>query len=365
MKNALVTLIIGYCLVFFAACSDKKKSSQEPAPRPVRYGVITLVGGNQLKTFSGTTRSASETNLSFRSSGIVQTLKVKVGESVARGKVLATIDNRDALLNYDKTQATLQSAETQKNTALSSLKRIKKLFKNNNVALADYEKAKSSYASAVSNYETTLKTLRLQERQLNYTKLIAPQAGIITRVTISSGEFVQAGSPAIILNSGKEMEISVGIPERYISLIKENDNVSLNFSAIKEQSFYASVSEVSFSKETQAGVYPVVIKVIEPVSEIRPGMSASVQFNFQDKTNSDMILAPLASIGSDPQGSFTFMLVPSENPEVYSVKKTAVTTGKLSSDGFEILSGVSDGDIVATAGLKSLYDGMNVKLLKK
>ncbi|MGL1901546.1 MAG: efflux RND transporter periplasmic adaptor subunit [Fibrobacterales bacterium] len=357
-----VALVIGSILLFSCSDDDQKKVSQNP--RPVKYDTIKRVGGQQQKTFSGMTHSAEEAKVSFRSSGQLRTLSVKVGQKVRKNAVLATLDNNDATLSYEKAKAALSSAEAQKSTASSSLQRTKKLYRNNNVALSEYERAKNSYANAVAQYESTLKTLRLQERQLNYTRLKAPQAGIITGVAIAEGEFVQAGKPAITLSSGKEMEISAGVSEQFISNITQNDTASISFNAIPDKSFYGVVTEVSFSKEAQKGLYPVIIKVLEPLITIRPGMSASVTFNFSDVTRKEILWAPIAAVGSDPTGMFIFTLQATGTKGVYAVKRQPIKTGTLSTTGYEILSGGDEGDLIATAGLKTLYDGMTVTLLE-
>ena len=73
-------------------------------------------------------------------------------------------------------------------------------------------------------------------------------------------------------------------------------------------------------------------------------------------------MIPAKSVGEDAQGNFVFLI--EESSTQTTVKKQAITVGKLTSNGFEILSGLSSGQKIATAGLQTLLNGQQVKLQK-
>ena len=156
-------------------------------------------------------------------------------------------------------------------------------------------------------------------------------------------------------------EISVGIPEIFISKVKKNQRVDIVFSSIPNQTFLGKVYEVAFSS-LGGSTYPVTVRIDKPTQEIRPGMVANVHFNFGNKESMiEKMVAPTASIGEDNNGHFVFGLT--KEGENYLVKKKKIQIGKLTSHGFEIKSGLTSGELVATAGLNTLLDGMKVKLL--
>lgn len=358
-----VILISIFALLVFSACGGDDNKPAGDIVKPVRFAEALLTGGEQIRTFNGTSQSGSEANLSFRRSGQIVRMNVKVGDRVNKGQTLAQLDQKDISLSYEKAKASLQSSEIQLQTARSGLDRIKRLYQANNASLSDYEAAKNNYAASSANYESAKKNLDLEASNFQYSKIVAPSAGVITAVNAKINEFAQAGSPIINLNSGtNDIEVSVGMPERYITQIKQNDAVQISFPSANNSSFTGTVSEVGFSSVNSA-TYPVIITVQNPTEAIRPGMPGKVAFTFGEKSDTQRLLVPFQSVGEDTQGNFVFRLNPDEEG-VYSSEKVYVKVGSLFPGGFEILDGLEDGTLVATAGLGSLYNGRKVKLLE-
>jgi hypothetical protein len=74
------------------------------------------------------------------------------------------------------------------------------------------------------------------------------------------------------------------------------------------------------------------------------------------------LIVPVKAVGEDESGQFVYILSPI-NDAVHEAKKTTVEIGSLTSGGFIVRSGLSQDQIVAVAGLRTLYDGMKVALL--
>ena len=140
--------------------------------------------------------------------------------------------------------------------------------------------------------------------------------------------------------------------------------MNVAFSVMGEKVYKGHVSEISYA--TQGGTtYPTTVKLDEENPAIRPGMAATVSFNFghdHDEAEHEKVVAPMNAVGEDQNGNFVFILQ-KEGEGSYKVVKTAVKVGDMDEDGFEIMDGLKEGDYIATAGLSSLLDGMTVKLL--
>ncbi|MGI9549798.1 MAG: efflux RND transporter periplasmic adaptor subunit, partial [Aurantibacter sp.] len=99
--------------------------------------------------------------------------------------------------------------------------------------------------------------------------------------------------------------------------------------------------------------------------EIKSGMAANVTFDFGNhETGVKELVVPAHAVGEDSEGRFVF-LVENDNGDGAGngvVKKQRITIGSLTSEGFEITSGLSAGQKIATAGLQTLLDGQEVRL---
>ncbi len=93
---------------------------------------------------------------------------------------------------------------------------------------------------------------------------------------------------------------------------------------------------------------------------IRAGMAAEVGFSFE-ATNGDRVLVPPFAVGEDREGRFVFVAEPLE-PGIAVVRRKAVKVGELTTDGLEVFEGLDDGDLLITAGVSRIKDGLKVRL---
>ena len=260
-------------------------------------------------------------------------------------------------------------------TTLATYNRIEKLYENNSVPLSEYEQARANYQTAKSQHEAALasydaaktqvtstqKQTQSARNQVNYTRLTAPFSGVITAVQVEANELVGSGTPIAILSSENKPEVNVGIPENFISKIKKGQKASISFSVLPEQVFEGIVEEVSYAAGSSP-TYPAILEIKKPSKEIRPGMAATVNFDFSKGDEKNYLVCPVKAVGEDEKGNFAFVLT--KGGEHYTVQRRSVIVGALLPGGFEIKEGLKDGELVATAGLRSLLDGMGVKLME-
>ncbi len=364
-------------LIFIlVACAEDKKPEIVEFVRPVKFGKVIMSGDALSETFSGSAQSSKESKVSFKVSGTLTRLNVKVGDLVRKGQLIANVDQTDYSVQYQQSVANNKTSETQIQSAKSQLinskasyQRIEKLYENNSVSISEFEQAKSalelaeaSHNAAIAQANASEKQVESARNQVRYSSLVAPFSGVITAVMVEENELVGSGTPIATLSAMDNPEISVGIPEIFISKIKRSQNVNIVFSSIPNQTFSGKVYEVGFSS-LGGSTYPVTVRIDKPTQEIRPGMVADVHFSFNTgKSEQQIMVAPTAAIGEDSNGHFVFGL--DKEGENYLVKKKKIQIGELTSAGFEIKAGLANGELVATAGLNSLLDGMKVRLME-
>lgn len=360
MKKIIKLSILLFVFIAFSSCGEEKKEEAKVV-RPIKYAEVGTLGDVNERTFSGTSRTDEVVNLSFRSSGIITMFDAKLGQSVKKGRLLAKLDNVQSRLNYENAVSSLNSAESQMNTAKLSLNRTRSLYEKGSSSLSDYEAVKNSFRTAQASHESAKRTVAIQRDQINYGFLYAPANGVIASISSEVNENVSAGQVVAVLNVSGDMEISLGLPESVINNIKQEMDVLISFSSIGSKLFNGKVSEVSPSVDGNTSTYPIKIKVVNPSDDIKSGMAANVTFDFGNgEANSEVIVVPTKSVGEDDKGNFVFVI--EENNGVGIVKKQHVEIGNLTSQGFQIKKGLIKGQKIAIAGLQTLLDGQEVKL---
>jgi RND family efflux transporter MFP subunit len=333
----------------------------ETAPRPVRLHRIESSSGVQPRTFSGVAHAGVESQLSFRVRGPIRTISVKIGDRVRRGELLAELDPDDYQLNVQERQAALDQARAQRRNAEAGLERVRGLYEANNASQSEYDQALALAVSARAQVDSAEKRLRLAENNLSYTRLLAPDDGTVAEVLAEVNENVAPGRPVLVLNSGRLPEVSVGIPEVFISRVHEAQAVAVSFDALGPRSFPASVSEVGVSPLGRGTVFPVTVQLAEANAGIRPGMAAEVTFRFETEDGRERILVPAVAVGEDRAGRFVFVAEPGEGG-LGTVSRRAVHVGELAGEEMEILEGLAEGDLVVVAGLSRVEDGQTVRM---
>ena len=357
--NCKGVLIVTIAVFLFASCKDKAVEKELPI-RPVLYQEVGYLGGDNSRTFSGTARTEKVINLSFRSSGIITFFNLKIGQEVKKGDLLAKLDNVQARLNFESAISSQNSADSEMNTAKLSLERTRILYEKGSLSLSEYESAKNSYKTAQASFESSQRKVGIEQEQIRFGFLNAPEDGIIATVNAEIDENVAPGDNIAVLNAGTDMQIALGLPESVINKVRPDMKVTINFPVLEKQTFSGTVTEVSPSVDSNTATYPVRILVDNPTNKIRAGMAANITFAFREEEQiARQLVVPPISVGEDGEGRFVFLL--NEEADKTTVSKQYISVGELSSEGFVVTKGLSFGDKVATAGLQTLLEGQIVR----
>jgi hypothetical protein len=109
-----------------------------------------------------------------------------------------------------------------------------------------------------------------------------------------------------------------------------------------------------------ATTYPVMVRLTETDPDLRAGMAAEVSFTFESDSQQNCFLVPSVAVGEDRLGRYVYTVEKAE-PGLGIVRKKAVETGALTTDGLEIFEGLKDGEFLVTAGISKLQDSLKVK----
>ena len=356
------TVISLLLLLVIASCKEKVQKATEII-RPVKYVAASYLSSSESRLFSGTAESEIIVNLSFRSTGILTELNMKLGQEVKKHELLARLDNVQARLNYESAIEQQNSAQSQMNTTKLNMDRVRNLYEKGSSSLSEYENAKNSYRTSTGSYESSKRSVSLQKEQLSYGFLYAPEDGFLSAVNVELDENISAGQNIGVLNAGSSIEINIGLPESVINKVEKEMKVDVYFSSISKTKFKGVVSKVSPAVDQLTSTYPVKILLLDNDTDVKSGMAAEVMFNFDtDKSNADeKLIVPQQCVGEDGTGRYVFRIAKEEGK--WLVHKRYVTIGELTNKGFEILEGLIEGDKVATAGLQTLLNGQSVKLV--
>jgi RND family efflux transporter MFP subunit len=165
-----------------------------------------------------------------------------------------------------------------------------------------------------------------------------------------------------VLTAEARPEVEIGMPEVFISRVREGQSVDVTFDALGDRTFHATVTEVGVASTGLATTFPVKARLDGDEPEVLPGMAAEVHFRFETQGERERIVVPAFAVGEDRAGRYVYV-VEEIGEGVGRAVRRDVTVGGLTADGgLEILRGLVDGERVITAGVSRIQDGREVRL---
>ena len=358
----------GILLVALAGCGAEEPPPELP-PRAIQWQRVSSSLAGQQRMISGIVTAVDETELAFEVGGNVLTVEVNLGDIVEQGQVLARLDPEPLQLAVVEAESGLAQAVALREEARASQARYEEA--RGAVSEQQIDRARALRESRESQVEATQARLNLARRDLRRSVLKSPFRGAISSREIDPARQVAVGQTAFKMDSAEGgLRVEVQMPETLIARVRQGDEVEVGFPSVGGASpdlegrrFAAVVSDVG-TRARVGNAFPVRADLLDPPNGLRPGMTAEVSFAIapgdQGVAGLEGSMIPFAAILAEADDRFSVFVYDDGSS---TVTKTSVLTGGVRDNDIAILEGLSDGDVIATAGVSFLRDGQKVTLL--
>lgn len=198
-----------------------------------------------------------QVDLSFQVSGKIEKMLKEEGDKVEKGELLATIDSKDYKANLDKAQADIEIALALKNEAEDKFNRQAPLTTDNTLSKQDYDTLLNTKDKAKADYNKAIASKEYAQNQLDYTKIYAPDNGIIT---------VRVEEPGATVNKGQIVYTMTKTTPVWIrAYVNETDLGNIKYGQ-KTKVYTDSINPNTGEKRSYEGY----IGYISPVAEFTP-----------------------------------------------------------------------------------------------
>jgi RND family efflux transporter MFP subunit len=296
----------------------------------------------------GTVESNKSISLYAEASGKILDIKVKKGQNVASGQLLAELDGSVLKQNIAEVEKSLELAN-------EIYKKQSKLWLEEKIGSeVQYLEAKNSKESL----ETRLQTLKAQ---LAMTRVRAPFSGVIDDIFPKEGEMASPQMPMFRLVNLNDVYLTADVSEAYVGQISSGTHAHVTFSSINE-SFDTEVVRVGSFINPDNRTFDVNVS-LKDHKQLKPNMMGAVLI--QDYENDNTLVVPSRLIMESPEGDSYLFVYQGSNPGIAHVEKRTVTAGMSYKGKTEILSGLKDGEFVVDKGARSVKDGQKVRLVNE
>ena len=271
-----------------------------------------------------------------------------------RSDVVVRVDTDRLRLAVDSAKASAQSLQVALQHAQHELKRGLDLFAKKVISQDTLDDLRFAERAAAANFRGAEVQVAAAERNLADAQVRVPFAGQLESVNVQVGDYVTPGRAIFTLTDFSQARIQVGLSSQEAAGLTPGQRAAISFTGIGGSNVTGEVISVGRVKNQRTGTFPVELLVREHALPLREGMVAQVQWSPTAQRNTLHIPAKAVFRRG---GAFSVYVVNGGQAQ-----QREVATGRSVDDQIEILSGLSEHEIVVTDGLFALRDGVRVQV---
>lgn len=349
LTAACLTLLL---LLTLASCSggeDDERTWAEGAAndeeRPeeaVPVDVVALDRGTieSALRFSATLEAERDVQVLAEAQRRVVELRVEEGDGVEAGALLIRLQD-------DEQRSALNKAEIELRQATREFNRQKSLFEQNLVS----EQVFNDTASVFDQAEIAVDDAR---RNLAYTEVRAPFAGVVTERLVNVGDYVTLNQPLFRIIDFDSIVARIYVPQKELPSLGPGLAARVTADAVGGASLAGTVDRVAPVVDPGTGTVKVTV-AIPRQQGLRPGLYVEVEL--VTAVHEDALLLPKRAVVYDNDQLFVFRLGDERRVERIKIEPVLEDVNNI-----EPVAGLAKGDQIVVAGQASLKDGALVRL---
>ena len=338
------------------ACGKEETAQQDDYVRSVKVVEIGSSVLERVYEFPGQIQAGQQLDLAFEVPGKLTAIKVKEGDMVKKGDLVATLDTRDYQASLNSAKATLEEA---------------KLERDRNQRLFDQQAgSKESVEKSIRTVQTAQASFDKARKAFEDTSLKAPFSGVVAKVFVDDFQNVSANQDIVVMQDTTTFEAVIDIPETLWVLAKpglsneernKRSRPEIRLTALRGESFPATISETSMLADPKTRTFAVTLAFSHPADlNISPGMTAAAILHWarEAQGGANIFSVPVGAVGFDDAGKAYVWKI---DKEKMIASRLVVEAGEVSEGMIGISGEIGEGELIAGSGVAQIREGMALK----
>lgn len=378
IKHKAVYLLISFlfAVLTVAGCGQKpNEAEQQETAVPVQ---IAAVGKGSLAgtaVVTGKLEALETANVApGGQGGKVYSVNVKVGDQVAKGQTLITLENttlaasvRQAEQGVVQAEAALELAGIAYNQAAANYQRGKQLYESGAIPAAGssgfetafeipYKQAKIDFEqikpAALANAKAALDMAR---EQYDNAFIKSPINGVVTAVNVNPGELAGPGSatPVVTVVSLDRVVVKATVTEEQINKLKQGQEVPVLVGAVSTEPLKGVITNIALAADPNSKAYPIKVQLDNPEQLLKPGMFAEVQLKSNQQ---ETLLVPREAVVKTGGADTVWVVADGK------ATSREVAAGSSNGEKIQITGGLEEGEQVVISGQNLLQENAQVEI---
>ena len=338
MKRLLFSTLV-VALPFLPGCRKPAEPARtEPPSVTVRAQTVERKSRAATEDVVGTVRPKLSAVIEAKVSGRIEQMLVVPGQLVKAGEPLVRLDAHEIQSRLDQAVAVRQQAG-------NDLKRATDLVRQNILSQSEFDAAQSKFSIAAAA-EAEAKTM------IDYTVILAPFDGVITRKLADVGDLAAPGKPLLQMENPGTLRLEADVPEALIGNVKIGDPLAVSVATITND-VAGAVAEMSPAADSNSRTY--LVKLDLPADPgLRSGQFGRVRVPVGEAS---AIRVPASAVIQRGQMELVYVVANGR------AQLRLVKTGNLIGGEVEVVSGLNSDEPVVTEGAAALTDGQTVVVI--
>ena len=366
MRRRLCGVLIGAGMLAAGCGGESERAAQKIEVVPgLRVQKMQLQSVADELEVPGTVIAVSTAQVAARAMGAVLQVAVREGDFVKRGQVLAQLDERELTSHRSAAQAGFQAAtagvaqatkaltaaQAQADVMQKTYERYAYLKEQKSVSPQEFDEISAKQQAAQANLEQVKAALRqaeagstqaeseahAAESVASYARIVAPFDGRVIRRTVEPGSLVSPGVPLFIVEDASRYQLEATLPAEAAAFLKKNASARVQLDGLQQKSLSGKVAEMEAGADPASHTLKARIDLPKEAG-VQSGMFGRAFFQQGEK---QALLVPGTALVDRGQLRGIYVLGTGG-----LLHWRVVTVGRNTAEVFEILSGLSDGDVV-------------------
>ena len=311
MKTLLLPLAL---LVLFTGCGERTAEGIDSVMKEgvfegtIPVETLTLQAQDFEESFeaAGIIEAEEDVTVSAEISGRILKIHHKIGDRVASGSWLVTLDQSQIAARIKKIEAQLAKAHTQHDWALKDLARQKSLFSQQIAAERAFDEASRLVDTSRDEIAAVEADLELAQVDLARSIIKSPIDGAVARRHVAPGEYVREGTQIFDVVATDRVKFVFSVAERDVNSIREHDFLEVRIDAHTPREFEGMVAAISPAGNKKTRTFRVEVEILNtPDAPILPGMSGRTRVVRERFAN--VFLLPEEAVLRDEGGDYVYV----------------------------------------------------------
>lgn len=345
--------------IMLAGCGKKQKVTLETVT--AERGELT-----ETVTATGTIESVTQVDVGTQVTGIIDKLYADYNSVVKKGELIAEIEKTLLESDLRSAEANVESARLTYEYNLTNYNRDKALHDKQLISDYDFQTSKKDLEVSKTAYDKAQADKVRAAKNLNYAEIYSPIDGIVISRAVEVGQTVVSNMTVANIYTIADldnMQVIGNVDEADIGQVKVGQPVTFSVDAYSDELFEGKVTQVRLNPTTESNVvtYEVVVAAANPDHKLIPGLTANLTIYVMREEN--VLLLPAKAFTFEPEEHPESNDLPQPSGDIPALGKdqrlvwtvngprllpVAVTIGASNGMKTQIVSGLSDGAIVAT-----------------